>query len=63
MHVIGNSLMNFHKYIHVTAIQIKKQNVTSTPGSLPVTNPASRTKCNHCSNFKQQRLLWPIFVL
>lgn len=29
MQVMGNSLMNFHKYTHITTMQIKKQNIAS----------------------------------
>lgn len=67
MHVIGNSLMNFRKYIHVTTIQIKKQNVTSTPkappGSLPGTNPAPRTKCNTAVTSNSKDYFGPFLYL
>lgn len=58
MQVMGNSLLNFHKYTHITTMQIKKQNIASSPSPSP-----KLSQRNQSSNFKQQRLLWPIFLV
>ena len=55
---MGNSLLNFHKYTHITTMQIKKQNIASSPSPSP-----KLSQRNQSSNFKQQRLLWPIFLV